>query len=84
MFVYKIESKIFPSQATMIAIAAQDRQNIASIQTSTYNYLNEGLVDRLFGDITNERGGTLQDDVVNKKNMINSILILIQYKQKKI
>jgi hypothetical protein len=76
---HKIESKIFPSQATMIAIAAQDRQNIASIQTSTYNYLNEGLVDRLFGDITNERGGTLQDDVANKKNMINSILILIQY-----
>jgi hypothetical protein len=76
---HKIESKIFPSQANMIAIAAQDRQNIASIQTSTYNYLNEGLVDRLFGDITNERGGTSQDDVENKKNMINSILVLIQY-----
>lgn len=76
---HKIESKIFPSQATMIAIAAQDRQNIASIQTSTYNYLNEGLVDRLFGDITNERGTASQDDIVNKKSMLNSILILIQY-----
>lgn len=76
---HKIESKIFPSQATMIAIAAQDRQNIASIQTSTYNYLNEGLVDRLFGDITNERGTASQNDIVNKKAMLNSILILIQY-----
>lgn len=76
---HKIESKIFPSQATMIAIAAQDRQNIASIQTSTYNYLNEGLVDRLFGDITNERGGTQEDDIANKKRMLNSILLLVQY-----
>jgi hypothetical protein len=44
---HKIESKIFPSQASMIAIAAQDRQNISALQTSTYNYANEGLTDRL-------------------------------------
>lgn len=42
-----VVSKIFPSQTTMIAIAAQSRANIAGIQSSTNNYLNNGLTDRL-------------------------------------
>lgn len=76
---HKIESKIFPSQATMVAIAAQDRQNIASLQTSTYNYLNEGLKDRLFGNISNEPTPPSTNEIVDKKRLLNSILLLIQY-----
>ena len=48
---HKIMSKIFPSQSTMIAIAAQNRENISAIQTSTYNYLNKGLSSRIFTDL---------------------------------
>lgn len=76
---HKIESKIFPSQATMIAIAAQDRQNVSSIQTSTYNYLNEGLKDRLFGTIDNQPTPANTDEVTAKKRLLNSILTLVQY-----
>ena len=47
----KIVSKIFPSQATIIAIAAQSRENIASLQSSTYNYMNRGLKSRLIPNI---------------------------------
>jgi len=81
---HKIESKIFPSQATMIAVAAQSRENISAIQTSTYNYINEGLVDRLLGDKTNKK----EDQGDNKEGLaeerakeakLNSILKLIQY-----
>lgn len=76
---HSIESKIFPSQATMIAIAAQDRQNIASIQTSTYTYLNEGLEDRLFGNVYNQPTPPGTDEVAAKKALLNSILLLVQY-----
>jgi hypothetical protein len=44
---FNISSKIFASQAAMIAIAAQDRENVAGMQSSTFNYLNRGLSDRL-------------------------------------
>ena len=47
----KIVSKIFPSQATIIAIAAQSRQNVASLQSSTYTYMNAGLRSRLIPSI---------------------------------
>lgn len=76
---HKIESKIFPSQATMVAIAAQDRENIASIQTSTYNYLNQGLSDRLIGGVNNFPVAPQTDDLSIKKSLLNSILTLIQY-----
>ena len=80
---HKIESKIFPSQASMIAIAAQSRENISALQTSTYNYINEGLVDRLLGDKTNKRedqqGGDKEAEENAKVAKLNSILKLIQY-----
>ena len=44
---FNISSKIFSSQANMIAIAAQSRENIGGIQSSTYNFFNRGLTDRL-------------------------------------
>lgn len=82
---HKVESKIFPSQASMIAIAAQSRENISALQTSTYNYINEGLVDRLLGDKTNKREdqeGNNKDGQAEEKAKVaklNSILKLIQY-----
>ena len=82
---HKIQSKIFPSQATMIAIAAQDRENISAIQTSTYNYLNKGLKDRLFGN----KGNSINDisnsaisELAAKRNKLSAILKLIQFVNK--
>lgn len=76
---HKIQSKIFPSQATMIAIAAQDRENISAIQTSTYNYLNKGLKDRLFGNKGNSKSDSEEPDIAAKRNKLGSILKLIQF-----
>lgn len=76
---HKINSKIFPSQATMIAVAAQSRQNVASLQTSTYNYLNEGLVDRLFKETTNLATDLVTSEEESKKNLLNQILVLIRF-----
>jgi hypothetical protein len=45
----KINSRIFESQSTMIAVSAQARANIGDIYSSTQNYLNKGLTDRLKG-----------------------------------
>jgi hypothetical protein len=76
---HKIESKIFPSQASMIAIAAQSRENISAIQTSTYNYINDGLVDRLLGEKTNKIEDREVDSERAKQAKLTSILKLIQY-----
>lgn len=80
---HKIQSKIFPSQATMIAIAAQDRENISAIQTSTYNYLNKGLKDRLFGNKVNRKEdidiNTGLSELANKRKKLSAILALIQF-----
>jgi hypothetical protein len=43
----KIQSKIFPEQSTIIAIAAQNRANLGNVYNSTQVYLNAGLKDRL-------------------------------------
>jgi hypothetical protein len=43
----ELQSKIFQSQATMVAIAAQNRENVSSIQSSTDNYLNRNIKDRI-------------------------------------
>jgi len=43
----RITSRIFEEQSTMIAIGAQNQGNIGDIYSSTYNYLNSGLKDRL-------------------------------------
>lgn len=77
---HKIESKIFPSQATMIAIAAQNRENIAAIQTSTYTYLNEGLTDRLFKNTdTTREGAEATGSEAVKRAKLQPILNLVEY-----
>jgi hypothetical protein len=43
----RITSRIFEEQSTMIAIGAVNQGNIGDIYSSTYNYLNDGLQDRL-------------------------------------
>jgi len=75
----KIISKIFPSQATMIAIAAQSRENVASLQSSTYNYMNKGLKSRLFFEIT-EKPEDLEEERKKEENiLINNIQLLLDY-----
>jgi len=76
---HKIQSKIFPSQASMIAIAAQDRENIAAVQTSTYTYLNKGLKDRLFGNITNDSDDQSADQQEARKSKLQAIISLIDF-----
>jgi hypothetical protein len=76
---HKIESKIFPSQASMIAIAAQDKENIGAIQTSTYNYLNKGLEDRLFGNKATRNEEVVSKEEEVRKNKLTLILNLIQF-----
>jgi hypothetical protein len=46
----KITSRIFESQSSMIAIAAQSKANIGDIYSSTQNQLNKGLRDRILVD----------------------------------
>lgn len=43
----KIQSRIFESQSTMVAIAAQNTSNVGDLYSSTQVYLNKGLTDRL-------------------------------------
>ena len=45
---HKVVSKIFEEQSTMIAIAAQDRANVASLQSSTQVALNKDIYNRLY------------------------------------
>jgi len=50
---HKVVSKIFEEQATMIAIAAQDRANVASFQSSTQVALNKNIYNRLYLNTSN-------------------------------
>jgi hypothetical protein len=69
----------------MIAISAQDRENISAIQTSTYNYLNKGLKDRLFSNTSNSVDDAAAasnpgiSEIVIKKRKLGSILVLMQF-----
>jgi hypothetical protein len=75
----KIISKIFPSQATIIAIAAQNRENVASLQSSTYTHMNRGLQSRIFSQL-NENLGALKDDAVNEQILFfNNLTVLIYF-----
>lgn len=50
---YKIVSKIFQSQVNMMAISAgSDRLNLGGVNSSTQNYFNQGLQNRLTGGLT--------------------------------
>lgn len=52
---FKVVSKIFQSQANMIAIAAgNNRLNLGGVNTSTQQYFNTGLKNRLVPELTTE------------------------------
>jgi len=68
----KISSRIFDSQATMIAIAAQNRNNIGDIYSSTQTYFNQGLTDRLLST-------KVVDDNTPKIDLINNDAELTYY-----
>ena len=74
-----IKSKIFPSQATMIAIGAGNAQNLGSVQTSTYNYINTGLTSRLYTNMTDVPNQDISEE--NKLALIylNNIIKLTEY-----
>jgi len=74
----KIVSKIFPSQATIIAIAAQSRQNVAALQSSTYNYMNAGLKSRLISKLNTSAEDTLSD-IDNERNLFYKNLQSLSY-----
>lgn len=78
----KISSKIFESQSTMIAISAQNRANIGDIYSSTQNYLNKGLTDRL---VPNKViGQQLPDELEYYKAIYANLANLSGYLKKKV
>jgi hypothetical protein len=80
----KIVSKIFPSQATIIAIAAQSRKNVSSLQSSTYSQMNAGLKSRLFPFIS-ESEADLGEQTAKEKNIyLNNVKTLLTYVQDKL
>lgn len=60
----KITSRIFESQASMIAIAAQSKENVGDLYTSTQVYFNSGLTDRILPekDVYNDANNAKKDD----------------------
>jgi hypothetical protein len=44
---HNVQTQIFASQANMFAVAAQDRENVTSVESSTMAYLNKGLRSRI-------------------------------------
>jgi len=75
-----VVSKIFASQTTMIAIAAQNRDNIAGIQSSTNSYLNNNISSRLIKDKVEYSNQNNVDELTQKKNiLINNIQNLVSY-----
>lgn len=71
----KINSRIFESQSTMIAISAQNRSNIGDIYSSTQAYLNNGLTDRLRAKV----GGNAQAEFNYILGLYNNLKNLQYY-----
>ena len=73
---HKLVSKIFQEQSTMIAIAAQDRENVSSVQTSTMVAYNKNISNRLYSRVTNK---VSPDPAEEKKSILENMYILITY-----
>jgi hypothetical protein len=79
---HKVHSRIYQEQSSMIAIAAQDRENLGSYQTSTYVAMNKNLKDRLVVnmDYTDPVSKNDSDQLAKEKNIfINNCLVLFDY-----
>lgn len=81
---FKILSKIFQSQSNMIAIAAgNSRLNLGGVNTSTQQYFNRGLKNRLLPELTTQDQKSINSDELSaKKEWASSILDLQSYLQK--
>lgn len=79
----KIVSKIFDSQATMIAIGAQNRENVASVQSSTNSYLNRNMQNRVYNGEPIDFAGIERDELAKKINIkANNIVSFASYLNK--
>lgn len=84
---YKVLSKIFQSQATEVAVAAANRENLGGYNTSTQRALNKGLSNRLLTNVKlpeeDKSGGS--DAVLEyreRERVANSVLEIQGYLQK--
>jgi len=59
---HKIMSKIFEEQSTLVAIAAQDIENVAALQTSTQVALNKNIYNRLYPSTYNKTTTNYETD----------------------
>ncbi len=77
---HKVVSKIFSEQSTMVAIAAQDRENVAALQTSTQVALNKNIYNRLYPNTSNRQTNSQEDDrQIVYKNIQTLIFFVRQY-----
>lgn len=59
---HRVVSRIFQEQSTMVAIAAQDRANIAGFQSSTNAQMNENIYNRLYKNSSESSNQSISDD----------------------
>lgn len=80
---FKIVSKIFQSQANMIAIAAgNNRLNLGGVNTSTQQYFNAGISNRLVPKLTTEeQADNYNNEHEAKLNWAANVLDLRAYLQ---
>jgi len=79
---HKVMSKIFEEQASMIAIAAQNVENIGSYQSSTNVFMNKGVVNRLYKNSAQTKNvATNQAEQKAKEEDLlnNNIRVLLSY-----
>lgn len=85
----KIQSKIFPQQASIIAIAAQDRENVAAVNSSTNVAFNKDITNRIRRlniNIDDVKGSDItEEDKIKQKiesekqKIIENVLMLRSY-----
>jgi hypothetical protein len=77
---HRVMSKIFEEQSTLVAIAAQNVENVATLQTSTQVALNKNLSNRLYSKVTNRLGDNPEEE--NKKAIYNNTIKLATFLNK--
>jgi len=74
---HQVISKIFEEQSAMIAIAAQNRENVASIQSSTNVELNKNIYNRLYKSTSNRK--TQDPDATTNTSVYRNTLKLCSF-----
>lgn len=77
---FKILSKIFQSQASMIAISAgTSRTNLGGVNSSTQSYFNKGIKNRLIGETsTNDQTDSSADEIRKEKEELAKGLLSLR------